>query len=74
MKKIVHKVMKTPDGITIHLIHEPGKNPRPHNPTGPAMIYPDGREEYYINGLKLPASQFISLTKKRVFKSEEEEA
>jgi hypothetical protein len=74
MKKTIHRVMKTPDGITIHLIQEPGRNPRPHNLTGPAMIYPDGRQEYYINGLKLNASQFVSSTKKYVPKPEEEEA
>lgn len=73
MKKTVYKSMKTPDGITIHLVIEPGENPKPHNLNGPAMIYPDGREEYYVNGLKMTPTQFSALTKKRPVKSEEEE-
>lgn len=73
MKKTVYKSIKTPEGITIHLVIEPGENPKPHNLTGPAMIYPDGREEYYINGLKMTQTQFNGLTKKRPAKSEEEE-
>jgi hypothetical protein len=74
MKKTIYKVMKTIDGITIHLIHEPGKNPKPHNIIGPAMIYPDGKEEYYINGLKLSHSQFTLSVKKHVPLIEEEGA
>lgn len=74
MKKTVYRVMKTVDGITIHLMHEPGENPKPHNVSGPAMIYPDGKEEYYLNGLKMTASQFNLVTKKRIYSSEEEEA
>ena len=74
MKKTTYGVMKSIDGTTIHYIQDPGQNRKPHNLTGPAMIYPDGKEEYYINGLKLNASQFLSSTKKYVPKPEEEEA
>lgn len=74
MKKTVYKSIKTPDGITIHLVIEPGENPKPHNLNGPAMIYPDGKEEYYVNGLKITPSQFNLVYKKRAAKQEEEEA
>ena len=74
MKKTVYKSIRTPDGITIHLMQEPGENAKPHNTSGPAMIYPDGKEEYYVNGLKITASQFNLAYKKRVSKQEEEEA
>jgi hypothetical protein len=38
------------------------------------MIYADGREEYYINGLKMNASQFALISKKRIYSAVEEEA
>jgi hypothetical protein len=38
------------------------------------MIYPDGKEEYYINGLKMNASQFTLISKKRIYSAVEEEA
>ena len=74
MKKTTYGVMKTIDGITIHYIQDPGQNRKPHNLNGPAMIYADGREEYYINGLKMNASQFTLISKKRIYSSVEEEA
>lgn len=73
-KKTVYRVMKTVDGITIHLVLEPGQNPKPHNLNGPAMIYPDGKEEFYVNGLKMNPSQFSLAYKKRAARKEEEEA
>ena len=74
MKKITYGVMKTIDGITIHYVQDPGQNRKPHNLNGPAMIYADGKEEYYINGLKMTASQFTLISKKRIYSAVEEEA
>ena len=74
MKKITYGVMKTIDGIKIHYIQDPGQNRKPHNLKGPAMIYADGREEYYINGLKMTQSQFLLISKKRIYSPMEEEA
>ena len=74
MKKITYGVMNTVDGIKIHYIQDPGQNKKPHNLKGPAMIYADGREEYYINGLKMTQSQFLLISKKRLYSPMEEEA
>ncbi len=74
MKKITYGVMNTVDGIKIHYIQDPGQNKKPHNLKGPAMIYADGREEYYINGLKMTQSQFLLISKKRIYDSVAEEA
>ena len=74
MKKITYGVMKTIDGITIHYIQDPGQNIKPHNLKGPAMIYADGKEEYYINGLRMSHSQFLLISKKRIYDSVAEEA
>ena len=74
MKKITYGVMNTVDGIKIHYIQDPGQNKKPHNLKGPAMIYADGREEYYINGLKMTQSQFLLISKKRIYSPMEEEA
>jgi hypothetical protein len=38
------------------------------------MIYADGREEYYINGLKMTHSQFLLISKKRIYSPMEEGA
>ena len=40
------KRLKSPDG-TIRFI----KDNKLHNPEGPAIIHPDGKEEYYLNGI-----------------------
>ena len=74
MKKITYGVMNTVDGIKIHYIQDPGQNKKPHNLKGPAMIYADGREEYYINGLKMTQSQFLLISKKRIYSPMEEGA
>jgi hypothetical protein len=74
MKKITYGVMKTIDGITIHYIQDPGQNRKPHNLKGPAMIYADGKEEHYINGLRMSHSQFLLISKKRIYDSVAEEA
>ena len=74
MKKITYGVMNTVDGIKIHYIQDPGQNRKPHNLKGPAMIYADGKEEYYINGLKMTQSQFLLISKKRIYSPMEEDA
>ena len=74
MKKITYGVMNTVDGIKIHYIQDPGQNRKPHNLKGPAMIYADGKEEYYINGLKMTQSQFLLISKKRIYSPMEEGA
>jgi hypothetical protein len=74
MKKTTYGVMKSIDGTKIHYIQEPGHNRKPHNLNGPAMIYADGKEEYYINGLRMNQSQFLLISKKRIYNSVEEEA
>ena len=74
MKKITYGVMNTVDGIKIHYIQDPGQNKKPHNLKGPAMIYADGREEYYINGLKMTQSQLLLISKKRLYSPMEEGA
>jgi len=74
MKKITYGVMNTVDGIKIHYIQDPGQNRKPHNLKGPAMIYADGKEEYYINGLKMTQSQFLLISKKRLYSPMEEGA
>ena len=40
------KRLKSPDG-TIRFI----KDNKLHNPDGPALIHPDGKEEYYFYGI-----------------------
>ena len=42
------KCLKSPDG-TIRYI----KDNKLHNAEGPALIHPNGKEEYYINGFQL---------------------
>ena len=74
MKKITYGVMNTVDGIKIHYIQDPGQNRKPHNLKGPAIIYADGKEEYYINGLKMTQSQFLLISKKRLYSPMEEGA
>jgi hypothetical protein len=45
--EITTKRLKSPDG-TIRYIRD-GKL---HNAEGPALIHPDGKEEYFINGFE----------------------
>jgi len=46
-KKVEVKCFKSTDGIIRYI-----KDNKLHNTEGPAVIYPDGKEEYYINGFK----------------------
>lgn len=47
------KCYKSPDG-TIRYV----KDNKLHNAEGPALIHPDGKEEYYINGFFLTKDDF----------------
>ena len=40
------KRLKSPDGTVRYI-----KGNKLHNPDGPAVIHPDGTEEYYLNGI-----------------------
>jgi hypothetical protein len=52
------KCVKSPDG-TIRYI----KDGKLHNPDGPALIYPNGKEEYHVNGFKYSKENFKKLKK-----------
>jgi len=47
------KQIKTADGITMYMWK--GKL---HNTEGPAVIHPNGKKEYYINGIKLSVEEY----------------
>jgi len=47
------KCLKSPDG-TIRYI----KDNKLHNTEGPALIHPNGKEEYYINGFQLSKDNY----------------
>ena len=55
------KRYKSPDG-TIRYVNE-GKL---HNNDGPAVIHPDGKEEYYLNGIFLTKEDFKKRKKEGV--------
>ena len=40
------RIIQSPDGTTRHL-----KGKQLHNDEGPAVIYANGKEEYYLNGI-----------------------
>lgn len=52
------KQIKSPDGTIRHI-----KDNKLHNAEGPAVVYPDGREEYYLNGILYTKDQFKKLKK-----------
>ena len=55
------KRYKSPDG-TIRYVKE-GKL---HNAEGPALIHPDGKEEYYLNGFSLTKEDYKKRKKEGV--------
>lgn len=65
------RTIKTACGHTIEVIDIPGRNLLPHSITGPAFIYPDKKEEYYIYGIKYSKADWISLVKPPKIRSEE---
>ena len=52
------KRIKSHDG-TIRYI----KDNKLHTPDGPAVIYPDGKEEYHLNGILYNKDEFKKLKK-----------
>ena len=52
------RCIKSPDG-TIRYIKE-GKL---HNSEGPAVIHPDGKEEYHLNGFQYTKDEYKKLKK-----------
>lgn len=63
--KTLFRTLKSVDGTVIHLIEEEGRNPRPHNITGPAMIYPaesKKSDEYYLYGIKYQKEKWLELS------------
>jgi antitoxin component YwqK of YwqJK toxin-antitoxin module len=59
--KIQVKRYKSPDGTVRHI-----KDGKLHNADGPALIHPDGKEEYYLNGILLTKDDFKKRKKEGV--------
>lgn len=55
------KRFKSPDGTIRHV-----KDGKLHNAEGPALIHPDGKEEYYLNGIFLTKEDFKKRKKESV--------
>jgi hypothetical protein len=47
-----YRTITTTQGDTVHLVELQGENPKPHSIHEAAWTYADGRQEYYIYGLK----------------------
>lgn len=58
MSKSNIKKIKSSDGIVRYV-----KDGKLHNSEGPALIKPDGTEEYYVNGFKYSKDDFKRLKK-----------
>ena len=52
------KCFKSPDGTTRYI-----KDNKLHNAEGPALIHPDGKEEYYLNGMFYTKDDFKKVKK-----------
>ena len=52
------KRYKSPDG-TIRYVSDN----KLHNPEGPALIHPDGKEEYYVFGIQYSKDDFKKIKK-----------
>ncbi len=55
------KRYKSPDGIIRYV-----RDGKLHNPDGPAVIHPDGKEEYHINGFQYSKDEFKKIQKDSV--------
>jgi hypothetical protein len=53
-----YRTITTVEGHRIHLVELPGENPKPHSIHEAAFLYADGKEEYYIYGLKRSYSEW----------------
>jgi hypothetical protein len=69
---MTERIIKTSCGHKFIVIDETRKVLKVHSMSGPAAIYPDGTEEYYIHGLKYDKLTWESLVKqsKRLFKED----
>lgn len=58
------KKIKTPEGAILSYFHEPGKNPKLHSITGPAIKYPKSIQKedvYAIYGQELSKEEWTEL-------------
>lgn len=55
------KRLKSPDGIIRYV-----KKGKLQNPKGPAVIYPDGKEEYHLNGFLYTKDEFKKVKKESI--------
>ena len=61
MSKIDVRKITSPDGAIRYI-----KDGKLHNSDGPAVVYPDGKEEYYINGFQFTKDEFKKRKKEGV--------
>ena len=61
MSKIDVRKITSPDGAIRYI-----KDGKLHNADGPAVVYPDGKEEYYINGFQFTKDEFKKRKKEGV--------
>jgi hypothetical protein len=57
-KKTDIRRITSPDGIIRYI-----KDGKLHNAEGPAVVYPDGREEYHLNGFQYSKDEFKIIKK-----------
>jgi hypothetical protein len=57
------RIINTTCGHQFVVIDEQRKVLKPHSTNRPAVIYPDGREEYYLNGIKYEKSVWQQIVK-----------
>jgi hypothetical protein len=57
-KKTDIRRITSPDGIVRYI-----KDGKLHNAEGPAVVYPDGREEYHLNGFQYSKDEFKMIKK-----------
>jgi hypothetical protein len=57
-KKTDIRRITSPDGIIRYI-----KDGKLHNVEGPAVVYPDGREEYHLNGFQYSKDEFKMIKK-----------
>jgi hypothetical protein len=57
-KKTDIRRITSPDGIIRYI-----KDEKLHNAEGPAVVYPDGREEYHLNGFQYSKDEFKMIKK-----------
>lgn len=53
MSKIDVRKITSSDGVVRYI-----KDGKLHNADGPAVVYPDGKEEYHLNGFQFTKDEF----------------